>query len=78
MRSESRRSDQSLSFRVCVREFLELGHKKEKGLFYCGIILNKICQLSVATKNTGRRCNAGYLLLSLSKSNAAQSDHEAL
>ncbi|APX07861.1 hypothetical protein BWP24_16735 [Vibrio campbellii] len=65
VRSESRRTDQGLSFRARVREFLELGHKKEKGLFYCGIILNKICQLSVVTKNTGRDCNAGYLLLSL-------------
>ncbi|AWB02658.1 hypothetical protein CU052_26220 [Vibrio harveyi] len=58
------RSDQGLSFQARVRNFLDVGHKKLKGLFNCGIILNKICQLSVAQKIREKR-NAGYLLLSL-------------
>jgi len=45
-------------------QFFEDRTQKIKGAFYCGIILNKICQLSVVLKNREKR-NAGYILRSL-------------
>ncbi|CAH1575494.1 hypothetical protein THOB06_230086 [Vibrio rotiferianus] len=40
-------TDLGLSFQAYMQKFLEEEHKKTKGIYYCGIFLNKICQLSV-------------------------------
>ncbi len=45
-------------------QFFEDRAQKLKELFNCGIILNKICQLSVGQKSREKR-NAGYILRSL-------------